>query len=148
MRAGIGISDHTGWAVLVAVRGDIHGPEVVLRRRLTLVDPRLPRQVYHAVAEQGQPIALVDEVISSAQRECGRELAATISSLAEDGMTAVQVAVAGNPAPLPPVERVLASHTLLHASEGHLYREALSAAAEAAGLSWPREARRRRECRR
>ena len=37
----------------------------------------------------------------------------------------------GQPKPLPPLERILSSHPLLHAAEGQMSREALAAAAEA-----------------
>jgi hypothetical protein len=45
-----------------------------------------------------------------------------------------QVAEIGQPRPLPPLERILSSHPLLHAAEGQLSREAAASAAEAHGL--------------
>jgi hypothetical protein len=39
-------------------------------------------------------------------------------------------AIFGQPRPLPPLDRILTSHPLLHAAEGQLSREALAAAAE------------------
>src|SRR5437868_5792023 len=43
-------------------------------------------------------------------------------------------ALFGQPKPVPPLERILNSHPLLHAAEGQMSREALSRAAEAEGL--------------
>ena len=44
-------------------------------------------------------------------------------------------AVIGEPRDVPPPERVLASHMLLHAAEGELYRSVLVDADAAAGLA-------------
>src|SRR4051812_24785530 len=96
MRIGIGISDHTGWAVLFAVGGDARRPDVLLRRRLQLVDPQLPRQVYHAIAEEGRPRTLVREVVASVDRECRRELEAALADLDVTGGDA-GIAIPGVP---------------------------------------------------
>ena len=134
MRTGIGIADHSGWAVLVAVGGDAAAPQLILRRRLRLVDERLPRQVYHAVAEQGRPRSLIPEVLASAAAESERELSEAIQQLHAEGHEARGIAIAGRPDPPPPLERILASHALLHGAEGQLYRDALAEVATGLGL--------------
>ena len=135
MRAGIGISDHSGWAVLIAVGGDQAAPRLLMRRRLQLIDGQLPRQVYHAVAEQGRPRSLIPEVLASAATESTRELAQATAELREAGYVVTRIAVAGKPGPAPSLERILASHALLHGAEGHLYRDALAEAAADFGLA-------------
>lgn len=135
MRVGLGVSDHSGWAVLVALGGDAAAPVVLMRRRLQLIDPALPRQVYHAVAEQGRPRALIEEVVASAARESRRELQAVLAELGSGGHEVVGIGIPGAPVPAPALERILASHALLHGAEGQLYRNALAGVAEAVGLS-------------
>ena len=47
----------------------------------------------------------------------------------------MSAAVLGKPTELPPLERILASHALLHAAEGVQYREAVQDACEAVGVA-------------
>lgn len=131
-RAGIGFSDHSGWAVLAIVRDAGPFPELVLRRRVLLCPPELPRQAYHAVAEQGWPRSVVGQVAAAVAVLCGEAIGA-----ARDGASVPVIAagIAIGRTPLPPdLDRILAAHTLLHAAEGELYRDALAEAAGAAGL--------------
>jgi hypothetical protein len=129
LTAAIGFSDHSGWAVLAVVERMRNGFDLSFRRRVVTCPPGLPRQPFHAVAEQGAPretvthvrtaaLALSKEAISAAAAEAG-------------GLAAAAVAMGRTQIP-DDIERVLASHALLHAAEGELYRDALS---EAAGLS-------------
>ena len=137
MDVAIGFSLHTGWAVAVAVGGGPEHPEVVARHRLELVDPELPRQVYHAAA--GQPsraaVALVRSVERSARDRSERALEHLRDELEAAGHRPVAVALCSEPHQVPSdVGRVVANHSLTHAAEGELYREAVEAAAEWLGL--------------
>ena len=132
MTAAIGLRDHTGWAALVALSGNADDPVVLDRRRLVLCPPDEPRQPYHAA--QGMS---VDEAAALVER-----IAATASRLATEAFAAIagdhDVVAAGIPVstmtPPDDLAAVLGSHTLLHAAEGVLYREALLDGAEACGL--------------
>lgn len=134
MRLGLGISVHTGWAEAVAAgtrKGDIH---VVLRTRLQLIDPNLPRQAYHAA--KGMPAAkaqaLVDEVAADAHRQARRALEAVPAEI--DGEVR-GLGLIGEAKSIPTdVAKVLASHALMHAAEGEMYRQALVDAANALDL--------------
>ena len=126
----VGIRDHTGWAVAVALGP---GPAVVDRRRLQLLDDSLPRQPYHAAQdlpldEAADLVARVEAAALEAATDALRALCA--------GLGRPVAAVAVGPAPRVPdsLERILASHTLLHAAEGALYREAIAEAAAGLGL--------------
>jgi hypothetical protein len=131
---GIGFRDHSGWAAAVTVS---RKPAVLDRRRVLLCDPELPRQVYHAavgldLAEAGNLIA---EVERSAAASAEHELAGIVARLSADGHRICGVAVAVGTAQLPAdLTTILGLHTLLHAAEGELYRDALADAADAAGL--------------
>jgi hypothetical protein len=133
----LGFSLHTGWAVAVAVGGSPDRPDVVARHRLELVDPELPRQVYHAAA--GQPsraaVALVRSVERSARDRSERALERLRDELEAAGHLLVTVALCAEPHPVPSdVGRIVANHSLTHAAEGELYREAVEAAVEWLGL--------------
>jgi hypothetical protein len=122
----LGFSHHTGWAIAVTVAGGA----VVDRRRVELIDPNLPRQVFHA-CEGGVPlpeaIKLIDKVTAAAGRCAGRVLA-------ELGPVDA-IGVAADTRPMPDdVSRILASHPLMHMAEGQLYRDAILDAAAALDL--------------
>lgn len=114
------------------VRESATGTKFVLRRRVLLCPPELPRQAYHAVAEEGAPESVIDEVASAA-----REMAVTsihAASLAA-GIFIGMAAVAMGRTPIPADRsKIFRAHTLLHAAEGELYRDVLSEAAANAGL--------------
>lgn len=125
---------HTGWAELVAVAVGEKGPEVVLRRRISLCDEGLPRQCYHAVAEQGADPGVVELVEASARDLAWMELEDALGALGSGGMVAVAAAVPQGSVPVPPLEQVLKSHMMLHHAEGQLYCEALAETAANCGL--------------
>lgn len=126
--AAIGFSDHSGWAV-IAVVSDAR--ELVARRRIQTCPATLPRQVFHAVAEQGAPRSTVLEVMKAAVEMCAEAIQAATREFAPIVVAGVAMGRTAVPKEL---DKVLASHTLLHAAEGELYRDALSEAAEREGL--------------
>jgi hypothetical protein len=133
----LGFSLHTGWAVAVAVAGSPTHPEVVVRRQVELVDPALPRQVYHAAAREPTEAgaALVGSVERSARAHASRAVEHLRDDLVADGHRPIAVALCAEPHEVPAdLGRILANHTLIHAAEGELYREAVEAAAEWLGL--------------
>ena len=130
--------DHSGWAALVAVAGDVRVPEVVDRRRISLLAPGMPFEPYHAAA--GMPVEVARERLRESfesARECARrELAAALDELRGRGYVARALATGVSASPVRvPLERVLRAHPLLHASEGELFRDAVAEAAEGLGLA-------------
>jgi hypothetical protein len=134
VRAGLGWRAHSGWAVGVVVSGEGQ-PVVAWRERVELGDGSLPRQPYHAVADAQMPPAEAAKLISRVERAATTYAAAVTREVVRSfGVEAV--GVVGGERQLPgELERLLASHLLLHAAEGDLYEQALVAAAAAAGLS-------------
>jgi len=135
-RVALGCRAHSGWAALVALAGPATSPTVVERRRLTLADAAIEgsKQPYHE-AEDKEP------------REAERLLARCIDSsrgLAREGLGAVVKALGtrdhrvvgcgvllGSGRALPEdVHKILASHALIHAAEGEMYRDVLVRAGE------------------
>lgn len=137
--AALGFRAHSGWAVLVAVAGDQHMPDVIGRRRLDLVHADSPgaKQPYHAAAEMD--FAKAEKFIARAM-ENTREMAQEALTPAIDGLRAkdYQPVTCGillaSGRPLPDLKSTLASHPLIHTAEGELFRNALMRASEASGL--------------
>ena len=130
--SAVGLVAKTGWAVAVVVDGSATDPVVVDRRRLDLLQPGTPGHVYHAAAdlEPGPAEALVAHVHQEALEGARRGLAALTADHTVDavGLVAASGHVPGD------LAAIFASHTLLHAAEGELVREALSEAAAAPDL--------------
>jgi hypothetical protein len=131
---GVGLRDHAGWAVAVAVSAE---PTVVDRRTIQLCDSRLPRQAYHAAA--GLPADRARQLIAEVERSASEAAKTALTQLLQDlqaqghQLRAVGVCIGTSRIPAE-LDAILASHALLHAAEGELYREALADAADAAGL--------------
>ena len=127
MPTAIGVRPHTGWAILVAVDGEV--PAVLRRERIELCPPELPRQVYHDVGERKLPtgraqarISLVEAAVEQATRAALRD--------AVHATGAQAIGLVAEARALPELPSILRAHPLWHAAEGQLYRDALAAAAE------------------
>jgi len=134
MRTALGWRSHSGWAVLVAVRGPSAFPQVLVRRRIELVDDSLPRQPYHAIAEEGLSLRAGEALIERVEKMARAAAVASTESVRDEcGVDAV--GVVGRVRAVPDeLEKILASHALLHAAEGDLYARALIDAATHVGL--------------
>lgn len=126
-RAAVGFRCHSGWAVLVVVSGSDASPLLLDRRRVELVDESMPRQPYHAVAEGGLPESVIDAVAQAARHGVAKALR-SITAADALGVVATERRIP------PSLDQILASHTLLHAAEGHLFERAVIEAADDAGL--------------
>jgi hypothetical protein len=136
-RAGLGFREHTGWAAMVAVGGTARAPVVIARSRLELCDENLPRAVYHAARDLDLAGAerLVRKVELSARRAADRQLRQTVEALEATGYRVAVAGIAIGSRRLPgELAEILASHPLVHAAEGQLFRDALAGAAELRGL--------------
>jgi hypothetical protein len=136
-RAGLGFREHTGWAAMVAVGGTARAPVVIARSRFELCDEKLPRAVYHAARDLDLAGAerLVRKVELAARRAADRQLQQTVEALEATGYRVAAAGIAIGSRRLPgELAEILASHPLVHAAEGQLYREALAAAADLHGL--------------
>jgi hypothetical protein len=134
--AALGFRAHSGWAALVAVAGPVAGPAAVVRRRVEL-SRETPRQPFH-VAE-GRPFAAAedlirrstDEAVDLAERAV-QEAVAELRSMGHEPVASGLLLAAGRP--LPGLRHVLASHALIHAAEGELFRDVLRQASRRCGL--------------
>jgi hypothetical protein len=133
---GAGFAIHTGWAAVVLVGGTAREPIVVDRQRVTLCPDALPRQAYHAAQDlpPAKAALLVREVHEAVDQLTDLVLDELVG-LARPTGTIVGVGVTGFPRDVPTLDKVLASHTLLHLAEGELYRGAICDAADARGMT-------------
>jgi hypothetical protein len=135
MLAALGFRAHSGWAALVAVAGTIDAPRILERRRIIIADPEMPgsKQPYHAAA--GMPVpkaeALVRTAINSSRALASEAISVAIKALRSRGHEVVACGVIlGSAKTLPPLEKILSAHPLLHTAEGEMFRDVLVWAAK------------------
>lgn len=133
--AAIGFRDHSGWAVAIVLAFADGQPRIIVRERIQIVSPDLPRQPYHAVAEEGAPRDTIHRVQDSARQLASHEIDRIQERVRVGGFRIIAAAVPAGTMSIPEsLDRILSAHTLLHAAEGELYREALEIAAHDRGL--------------
>ena len=137
--AAIGFRVHSGWAAAVAVCGPVKAPVVLDRRKIQLVRTfsYAYRQPYHTAGKMALPEAkaFLRDVQTDAKRLAVSALRSMQSELAEGGFQITRTALLlASGRALPGLERVLASHALIHTADGELFRDSLRAACGACDL--------------
>jgi hypothetical protein len=132
-KAALGFRAHSGWAVLVVVGGPLESPVVVDRRRIEIADSTMAgsKQPYHAA----EGLNLKDaEILVNACTERSTQLAtAAVEAAIRDAKrkgyrVSTSGTVAGSGKAVPALEKILASHPLLHTAEGELFRNVIKQA--------------------
>jgi hypothetical protein len=131
--AALGLRAHSGWAAAVAVAGSPAAPTVVDRRRLEIADPKDAdaKQPYHAAEglALGDAERLVGRCTKASQRLARIALGDMLAGLRESGHRVVGCGVlVGSGRALPDLAGILASHALIHAAEGQMFRDLLAEA--------------------
>lgn len=132
--AALGFAVHTGYAHAVAVIADADGVSVVYRARIALWDPPDPEaaQAYHRASEV--PRERAEASIAADRKTAGVVAARSVQELAravagrDCKLVAARIVDKPRPA-LPPLDKILAAHPLLHTAEGAMYRGIAAAAA-------------------
>jgi hypothetical protein len=126
VRAALGFQARTGWAALVALAGTADAPVLALRRRIELVDGSVPAHVFHAAKESDDPRLLVQSARRVTRTVARRAVREAVRELEHEGHRVVGMGLGVGTGTVPDrLEAILASHALLHAAEGELYRQAL-----------------------
>jgi len=126
----LGFCCRTGSAAAVAIGAD---RGFAGRWTVDLSAPGLPVQLFHAAAGLRDAEAVVRDGVAAVGAVAAERLDALLAGL--DGPVVVAVVVGEHPVPDDvPVTRILAVHTLMHAAEGQLFRDAVLDAAVARGL--------------
>jgi hypothetical protein len=137
--AAVGFRVHSGWSAMVAVSLEKGDPKVLHRDRIHLVEEftyRL-RQPYHTA----ERLSLIDakELIGKAQTTAKAMAHRSIRKLQKQlkridyDLTCTALLLASGKT-LPELERILASHALIHTADGELFREAVTRASVRCGL--------------
>jgi hypothetical protein len=131
--AAIGFRVHSGWAAAVVVCGPLDTPVVVDRRKVQLVKTfsYTFRQPYHTAEKMERPGAA--KFIRDAQTEAKGLAVSSLRSLQSDLAAGEFKIVRGalllaSGRMLPELDKILASHALIHTADGELFRESLRAA--------------------
>jgi len=129
-QAALGFRVHSGWTALVAVSLEKGAPVVLARERVHLVETFTYefRQPYHTAEKMllGQARDFIERVRDEARRLAHRAIHGLQSDLQKQGtgLKSCGLLLASG-RPLPELEKILASHALIHTADGELFREAI-----------------------
>ena len=134
-RAAFGLQMHSGWGVLVAVSGAPRAIEILARQRIVTADPEMPGtiQPYHYAMNLKLPES--HKHLANCAAASTRLAVAAIADLVTE-LKARHCQVVGSAVllasgrTLPPLEKILASHPLIHTAEGEFFRHTVSQACE------------------
>jgi hypothetical protein len=137
--AAVGFRVHSGWTAMVAVTMKKGSPSVVARQRPRLVETFTYafRQPYHTARKM--PFDEAREFIARVEKEARSLAYRAICGLQSDSqvqgvqLTSCALLLASG-RPLPNLEKILASHALIHTADGELFREAILHACARCGL--------------
>jgi hypothetical protein len=137
--ATLGFRVHSGWAAAVVLCGPMDAPVVVERRKIQLVKifTYAYRQPYHTAEKMLRHDALkfIRGVQSDAKRLALSSLRSLQADLEEGDLKIVRSALLlASGRALPDLDRILASHALIHTADGELFRDSLRSACAARNL--------------
>jgi hypothetical protein len=138
-QAAVGFRVHSGWAAAVAVSLEKGQPVVLARQRVHLVNTFTYefRQPYHTAEKMldGQAREFLSRIQAEARRLAHRAIREIASRTQEQGVTLTRGGLLlASGRPLPALEKILASHALIHTADGELFREAILHASARCGL--------------
>jgi len=133
--AAIGVRVHSGWGALVAVTQRNGAEEIIDRQKITIIDPKSAgaMQPYH----YAEPMALaaaekhIARCAADSSRLALQALTQLATQLRDRGFAVIGAAIVLSSArPLPPLEKILSAHPLIHTAEGEFFRHAFRTAFE------------------
>jgi len=136
--AALGVRVHSGWAAMVAVALEKDEPVVLSRERphLVKVFNYSYRQPYHTAEKMPleEARAFLSQVRAEARSLAYDALGRMSARLQEAGCRLSRCALLlASGRELPELERILASHALIHTADGELFRESILYASEKCG---------------
>jgi hypothetical protein len=138
-RAAIGFRMHSGWGALMAVSHRADKIEILERRRMLVIEPKVPgaKQPYHFAENLDLPEA---EKFLANCFSASREFALTAIREVVESLRVRQYSVVGaaiilaSGRTLPPLPKILVSHALIHTAEGEFFREVVWGACQTLGV--------------
>ena len=124
----LGVRSHSGWAAYVALAGDPRKPEIVARGRMTLCDAAIKgsKQPFHEA--EPMSFAQAEKFIARCATSSRRLASAAIDEVHRRTPVKGCCILTASGRPLPRLEDILASHTLIHSAEGEFYRDVIDEA--------------------
>ena len=137
--AALGFRVHSGWTTAVAVTMEKGLPSVVAKQRPHLVETFTYafRQPYHTAEKMaiGEAREFVGRVQEEARRLAYRAILGLQSDSEVQGIKLTRgCLLLASGRPLPSLEKILASHALIHTADGELFRDAILHACARCGL--------------
>jgi hypothetical protein len=137
--AAFGVRMHSGWGVLVCISGDLAAPEIVDRRRIVVVEPTMEgaKQPYHfaetlPLEEAERHLRKCAEVSQRLALQAIRESLEAVSARKYRVLGCAMLLASGRA--LPSLQKILASHALIHTAEGEFFRKVVREACERCGI--------------
>jgi hypothetical protein len=134
--AAFGVRMHSGWGVLVCISGDLAAPEIVDRRRIVIIEPTMEgaKQPYHfaetlPLEEAERHLRKCAEVSQRLALQAIGESLETVRARKYRVLGCAMLLASGRA--LPSLQKILASHALIHTAEGEFFRNVVSDACEA-----------------
>jgi hypothetical protein len=132
-RAALGIRVHSGWGALIAVSHKNNKIEILDRRRISITGSADPgaRQPYHAARnlQLHEAESFIASAFAAAHTTASAALREVLDVLQSQKYRVTGCAILMSAARhLPPLEKILAAHPLLHTAEGQFFREAFAKA--------------------
>ena len=138
--AAVGFRVHSGWTAAVALSLTDNLPTVLCRKRIELVKTFTYefRQPYHTA--KNMPLKQATKFVADVRMEAKRLAIAGITGIAKDLTTGdfklttcTLLEAAGRP--LPPLEKILSSHAMIHTADGELFRDSIVNASQSRALA-------------
>ena len=133
--ATFGVRMHSGWGVVVCISGNSGAPEIVDRRRIVIIEPTMEgaKQPYHFAETLSLEEAErhIQRCASASQRlalKAIREMLDAVSAQNYRVLGCAMLLASGRA--LPSLQKILASHALIHTAEGEFFRKAVREACE------------------
>ncbi len=123
---------------MIAIGGPTSAPVILDRRRIELIEAKIPRQPYHASEslELAKAEKIIHSSIETATRLCGDAIKDVLKQLGDRDYQVHSVGIVlASGRPLPELAKILASHALIHTAEGELFRDAIAQAASENSLA-------------
>jgi hypothetical protein len=138
-QVALGFRAHSGWTALVAVSLEKGMPVVLARQRVHLVETFTYefRQPFHTAEKmlQGQGRDFISRMQVEARSLAYRAIRDMQSDLQKQGLKLTRCGLLlASARPLPELDKILASHALIHTADGELFREAILHASNRCGL--------------
>jgi len=131
---------HSGWGALVLISGSPASPELIERRRITIIDPAAigTKQPYHFAQNLSLPDAEnhLRKCADASEDLALKAIGEAQTALRKNGYDLVAAAMLlASARALPPLPNILRAHPLIHTAEGEFFRKAVQQACQRSGLA-------------